>query len=112
MASLDTIFDLLGDERRRYVLYYLEEQEDAVPVSELVEKVADWESNASEDEIPADKFRSVRVSLVHNDLPKTADVEFIEYDTDEGMVKIEGTPTEFDTILNLAKIIEDPESNE
>ncbi|SIR15697.1 hypothetical protein SAMN05421858_1634 [Haladaptatus litoreus] len=112
MASLNTIFDLLSEKRRRYVLYYLEEQGESVPVDELVETVADWESSASGNDIPADKFREVEISLVHTDLPKTANVEFIEYDVNEKMVKINGTSPEFDTIINLAKIIEEPESEE
>ncbi len=111
MPHLDTIFELLSEERRRYVLYYLEEQGTEVPVDELVAKVADWESDESKDEIPPEKFREVKISLEHTDLPKTADVEFIKYDAEDDMVQINGTSMEFDAVINLAKVIEEPRSD-
>nr|WP_255767200.1 hypothetical protein [Haladaptatus halobius] len=41
MVSLDRVFDLLGKQRRRYALYYLEQQEGPVTVYEVTEQVAE-----------------------------------------------------------------------
>jgi hypothetical protein len=110
MVTLDTIFDLLSKERRRYTLYYLEEQNGKVPVNELAKQVAEWEDSG--DELSWEKYERVRVSMEHNDLPKTADAEFIEYNPDEGVVEISGMSLEADAVISLAKVIEEPESDE
>jgi hypothetical protein len=106
---LDTIFDLLSKERRRYALYYLEEEGGKVPVEELVETVAEWE--ASGEEVPDEKYRRVRISLQHRDLPKSTDAEFVEYDADEGVVQVSGMSLEADAVISIAKVIEEPKSN-
>lgn len=45
MVTLDTLFKLLENERRRYALYYLYEQDGPVGVKELIETIEDWEDN-------------------------------------------------------------------
>ncbi len=111
MASLDTIFDVLSEERRRYALYYLEERNEPVPVDELAERIADWESDASE-EVPDRRFADVDLSLRHVHLPKTAEIDFVEYDRETGIVKVHGTPPEFDAVLSIAEIIENPKADD
>lgn len=109
MVSLDTLFDLLSNERRRYALYYLHEQSGPVSVDELVETVAKWEDNPPMD-LP-ERYDRIEISLDHNHLPKTAEVEFVEYEPDEGVVRTEGVPPEVNAIVTLARIIERPASD-
>lgn len=109
MVSLDTIFDLLSKERRRYVLYYLEQEEGKIPVEEVVETVAEWESTG--EEVSNEEYRRVRIALQHTDLPKSTDAEFIEYNPEEGVVQVSGMSIEADTVISVAKVIENPESN-
>lgn len=113
MKSLDHVFQLLNRERRRFALYYLEEAGRPVPVGELAEKVAEWEASR-----PAEgghdehgEFDDVVLSLVHQHLPKAAEAEFVEYDHEEGVVRLTGTPAEFDVVLSVSKAIEQPASD-
>ena len=54
LLSLDEVFELLADQRRRYVLYTLRDV-DHIELEELAETVAARENDASPDEIPLDK---------------------------------------------------------
>lgn len=111
MVTLDTVFDLFSKERRRYVLYYLDQQGGSVSVEEVIEQVADWETENSHKDIPDEKFDRIELSLRHTHLPKTAEVDFIEYLPDEGTINVHGSPTEFDAIVTIAKTIEQPDKS-
>lgn len=111
MDVLDKTFELLGDERRRYALYYLEQQSDPVPVEELVEQVAEWKTDGSVESIPDGKFERIQVELYHNDLPKASKSPYIKYNKKEGLVELTGAPPEVDALIHIARVIERPERN-
>lgn len=111
MELLDTVFDLLSDERRRYALYYLEQENDPVAVDELVEQVGKWETTDARDSIPEEKFERIEVEFYHTDLPKASELEYISYDQTEGMVELAGAPPQVDAIIQVAKVIERPDRN-
>ncbi|WP_254524229.1 DUF7344 domain-containing protein [Natrinema caseinilyticum] len=108
MVTLGTIFELLEDKRRRYLLYHLYEQEGPVGVDELVEKIEEWEDDPGRVG-PDDRFERIAVDLKHTHLPKSADVEFVQYNPDEGVVQIQGTPPKFDILVTIARLIEEPD---
>ncbi|WP_254530889.1 DUF7344 domain-containing protein [Natrinema gelatinilyticum] len=108
MVTLGSIFELLKDERRRYVLYYLYEQQGPVRIDELVEKIEEWEDGPERDG-PDDRYERIAVDLKHTHLPKSAEVEFIQYHPDEGTVQIQGTPPKFDVLVTIARLIEEPD---
>lgn len=111
MASLDTIFDLMSEERRRYVLYYLEQQSDAVPVSDVAEQVAAWENNPDSAPGGLDQYYGLQVDLMHNHLPKAAELAYIEYDPDEQTVELTGSDQKYRAILKVAKRLERPDDS-
>lgn len=94
--SLDTVFGLLANRRRRYVLYYLadEDEETVVRVEEVAAQIASWErewnATASED---AAARRTVRIDLHHNHLPRLDDAGLIEYDARTETIRNWATPT-------------------
>lgn len=112
MKSLDEVFPLFTKKRRRFTLYYLEDRGEPVTVEELAETIEDWESESGYDEIPDDRYWDVLLELKHKHLPKAAEVEFIEYDTDEGIVTMSGSPAEFDVILSVTEAIEQPRDDD
>ena len=111
MASLDAIFDILSKRRRRYALYYLEQQNRPVSVSELTEQIANWESDPDQFTIPEGKFEDVEMSLKHQHLPKAAEVEFIEYDREREALVLTGSPSDFEAILSIAELAEKAREN-
>ncbi|MFD1562334.1 hypothetical protein ACFR99_01945 [Haloarchaeobius amylolyticus] len=105
MVTLDTIFELLEDERRRYVLYYLYEADGPVAVRELVETIDTWEDEPPCDEL-RNRFDTIAADLKHTHLPKSAEVEFVQYDSEQGVIQMQGTPATFDTFVTIAKLVE------
>lgn len=111
MASLSRIFDLLSEERRRYALYYLEQREEPVPVDELAERIAEWEDDPAALDLPENEYRGVEIELEHKHLPKASDAEFVEYNPEEEVVEVTGSPAEFSAILSVSETIERPSSD-
>lgn len=83
LLSVDTVFELLQNERRRYLLYCLDQDADeVVSVDELTAMILDRERQLSDGAGASNDSseRRVRSSLHHNHLPRLEDVGLIEYD--------------------------------
>lgn len=80
----DTVFDLLGNERRRACLKRLLTIEDEIPVDQLARAVAETIADASTQ--PKDLQQSVYISLCQSHLPKLDRAAIIEYDSDHKTV--------------------------
>ncbi|WP_440766353.1 DUF7344 domain-containing protein [Natronorubrum sp. DTA7] len=109
MVKLGTVFDLLEDKRRRYVLYYLEQRDGPVAIRELVEQIDEWEDEPTRADRSADAFEDIAIELTHTHLPRAAEVEFVQYDREQGTIQIQGAPPKFDTFVSIARLIEEPE---
>lgn len=83
--SLDTVFELLANRRRRFVLYYLAMVEDEaaiLKVEDIVTQLREWERKWTEAESSEarESQESVRIDLHHNHLPRLAATGLIDYD--------------------------------
>ena len=103
MVEVDAVLELLGAQRRRYALYFLEEQSEPVPIEDVAEAVAAME--AAGEDAPGD----VKVSLHHNHLQKADEYEFIQYDSEKGVVELMDSPPHFELLLTVANVLEQPE---
>jgi hypothetical protein len=110
MVSVGTVFDLLKDERRRYALYYLYERDGPVPVEELVDVIESWEDEPACGHESLSTFEEIAIELKHVHLPRSAEVEFVQYDPAQGLIQIQGSPQTFDAIVTVARLIENPDS--
>lgn len=111
MEILDQVFDILSEERRRYVLYYLEQENEPVSVDELATQVAEWETDGPPESIPDGKFEQIEVELCHLDVPEAAEEPYVRYNPETKMVELSGAPPEVDAIIHVAKVIERPGRN-
>jgi len=75
--SLDTIFHLLSNERRRLVIQTLEET-GALDKSELSTQVAERENQIHRDVMHSDTRKCVAIALHQSHLPKLEDTDVIE----------------------------------
>lgn len=108
--SLDAVFELLADRRRRYALYYLAEvgEDRALDVEDVAARVAEWEREwdsaggaadstgdepGATDSAPTDRQERVRVDLHHNHLPRLADAGLVDYDARTGTVRNRAAPS-------------------
>lgn len=84
--SLDLVFELLSNRRRRYALYLLYEQPDGVAtIDEVTDHVASLENRETGtaptgDTAAAQRKREVQIELQHVHLPKLEDAGVLEID--------------------------------
>ena len=81
--SLDRLFKLLANRRRRYTLYYLEMAETpVVTLDDLAAQVVQWECQWDDrGQTATDTHREqICVDLHHNQLPRLAAAGLIDYD--------------------------------
>lgn len=83
--SLDDVFDLLSNARRRHVVELLHEHGGAMTFRELTDTVAERETGAP---VSYDERKRVYVSLRQSHLPRLADAGVVEYERDRGTVEV------------------------
>lgn len=106
-ASVDIVLETLASRRRRYALYYLQDQTTAT-LQEVSLQVTAWEKGVSiqttdfDDRIYADFY--------HRHLPKLADANMIEYDPRQELIRYDCSDL-VERMLELARWVESPEPN-
>ena len=88
-VSLDDVFSVLGNERRRLALGYLKNTtENGVDIGDLATSIAAWERGKSVEKISYDERKSVQTSLYQLHLPKMDELRFVEFDRRGGTVRL------------------------
>lgn len=102
----DTVFDLLGNERRRASLKQLIDTQGEMPVGELARDVAE---DIVEESSPTDDVqRSVYISLCQSHLPKLDRASIVEYDDEVKTVEPGPTFEEVEPYLEHPPIEQRP----
>lgn len=98
--SQDTIFDILSNPRRRYVLYYLRQEGEPVELTTLAEHVAAWENETDVESLGDQQRKRVYVSLYQTHIPKLHDAGVVNYDEDRGTVELAEEAMSIDEYLS------------
>jgi hypothetical protein len=88
-VTVDDLFDVLADERRRLALYCLDTRGGSVALAELAAEVARLERGIDEGEstrLPDEDVQPVYLDLYHAHVPKMEENGVVEYDPDTGTV--------------------------
>ena len=89
--SIDATFHLVSKRRRRFALYYLSDQDQPIPLGELVEQVVIWDEALSAE--PLHTRQEVRRGLENEHLPELQTYGVVEYDPETQMVELnDGSP--------------------
>lgn len=107
--QIDMVTEALANERRRYVLYYLRDNESA-ELDELTEQVAVRETGTPPGELDEQTRRNVRIDLCHAQLPKLEDTGMIEYDRRHGSIRFRRPPDEVEYFLDYCATLELPDA--
>jgi len=94
------IFDVLRNQRRRYVLQYLKQAEGPVELGDLATQVAAWEYDTTIDAVKSEQRKRVYTTLQQTHLDKMAEAGIVEYDSDRGVI------TSTDQTADLAVYLE------
>jgi hypothetical protein len=83
------IFELLRNQRRRYVLQYLKQDERPVELGDLAQQIAAWEYETTLEGVTPEQRKRVYTTLQQTHLPKMDTAGILRFDSDRGV--IEGT---------------------
>jgi len=86
--SLDLVFEVLKNERRRRVLKYLNDRGETVSLSDLAEHIAAIENGKSEKALSSQERKRVYVGLYQCHLPKMDDTNVIDFDGNRGTIAL------------------------
>ena len=86
--SKDTIFELLKNQRRRYVLQYLADDPGPVRLRDLAERIAAWENDKPIGALSSDERKRVYVGLYQCHLTKMDDASVVEFNQDRGLIAV------------------------
>lgn len=84
----DTVYDILSNARRRFVISYLREHDEPIGLNRLSEEVAAWENDTTVAELSDKQIKRVYVSLYQTHVPKLDEHGLVEYDKDSGAIKL------------------------
>lgn len=84
--SLDHLFGVLKNQRRRLVVQYILEREEPVTIGTLAEHIAARENDTTTDALSSQERKRVYVGLYQCHLPKLDDVGVITFDKPRGWV--------------------------
>lgn len=102
--SLDAIFDVPANQRRRYALVCLTDHTQAIALADLAEDIAVCENEGPITGIPKEEVQTICTSLYHNHIPKMVDVGVVKYDQDRDLARVSDTADRAERILSLAAI--------
>lgn len=103
LSSLDTVFDLLSNPRRRFVLHYLKEHDEPVELNDLAAEIAAKENDVPTDELTSQQRKRAYVSLYQTHVPKLEEVGVIEYDSDTGEIALTEQADKIDRHLDTSE---------
>jgi len=99
--STKTIFRVLTEARRRYVMHHLKQVGEAIAVGDLAEQVTAWENDKPLGEITSQERKRVYVSLYQSHLPTMAEEGIVEYDQDRGEVELTPAAAAVDVYMEI-----------
>lgn len=100
--SLDSLYHVLQNERRRLTLRYLVDTEQT-DLGSITDQVAAWEHGTTIDELPSDQRKRVYISLYQSHLPTLAEHNVIDYDRESNVVTPLDTLSRFEPYLDVSR---------
>jgi hypothetical protein len=97
---LDSVFELLKNQRRRRTLRFLREAEGSVTLSDLAEHVAALENDTTPRELSSDQRKRAYVGLYQCHLPKMDDLDAVKFNRDRGLIELGPNAAQLDPYLD------------
>lgn len=83
----DTLFQLLGNRRRRWAIRYLTHNEHA-QLGDLAEQIAAWEAGISAEQVTAQQRKRAYTSLQQTHLPALEEAGVIDFSVESGDIDV------------------------
>jgi hypothetical protein len=85
--SRGEVFELLSNERRRYVIRYLQSNGGTGELGNMATQVAAWEHDVEPERVDSTERKRAYTTLQQSHLPKMDDMGAVDYDSDSGHVE-------------------------
>ncbi|QFU82909.1 DUF7344 domain-containing protein [Natronorubrum aibiense] len=85
--SKGEIFEVLRNQRRRYVLQYLKQDSRPVELGDLAQQVAAWEYETTPERVTPEQRKRVYTTLQQTHLPKMDQSGILLFDSDNGVIE-------------------------
>lgn len=108
--SLDVVYDILKNTRRRRVLHLLREDDEGTTLGDLAERIAAVENDKPRSQLDAQERKRVYVGLYQCHLPRMDDAGVVDFDGDRGTVEL--GPHAEQVYGHLESAEDDPETEE
>ncbi|USZ70307.1 DUF7344 domain-containing protein [Natronosalvus halobius] len=95
--SKGEIFEVLRNQRRRYVLQFLKQDGRPVELGDLAQQVAAWEYETTLEGVTPEQRKRVYTTLQQTHLPKMDTAGILRFDSDDGVIE----PTDRTSDLNV-----------
>lgn len=95
----DEAYDLLSNERRRFVIDSLRERGEPIDVMELSRMVAASEYDTAPEELSDQQVKRIYVSLYQTHIPKLDESVVVEHDKDVGTVRLAARVADLDAFM-------------
>ena len=99
--SKGEIFDVLRNQRRRFVLQYLKRKGEPVELGDLATQVASWEYRTPCDEVSSEQRKRVYTTLQQTHLSKMHDAGIVDYDSDAGLINSTDQTADLNVYLEI-----------
>lgn len=107
--KLDIVFDVLTNQRRRYVLYYLQREGGVVDMDSLATQLAAWEDGTAVESVSEERRQRMYTDLFHTHLPKLEGAGVVDYDERTGTIRLWEHADLLKNVLRVATWIERPD---
>ena len=97
--ELDQVFEILKNQRRRYVLQYLNDVDDTVSMSDLAEEIAALENGKDVSQLSSSERKRVYVGLYQCHLPKMDSMGVVSFNKPRGLIERGPNAAVFDEYL-------------
>ncbi|WP_232688809.1 DUF7344 domain-containing protein [Halobacterium zhouii] len=98
--SLDIVFEILRNERRRLVLHYLRDNDGEATLGQLAEHIAALENDITVTALNAQQRKRVYVGLYQCHLPKMDDAGVIDFNQSRGTIDLCESADRLETYLD------------
>ena len=93
------VFDMIGNRRRRYALHHLKRRSGPVSLAALSRQVTAWERGVDPGGLTYEDRKSAHTSLSQFHLPKMHEAGLVEFDPEEGVVRLTETGAEVEVYI-------------
>jgi DNA-binding transcriptional ArsR family regulator len=97
----ETVFQVLRNRRRRYVLHLLKQRDGVAPVGRVAEQVAAWENDKRVEAVTPTERKRVYISLIQNHLPTLGDANMVVFDEESSTIRLTDDAEEIDVYVEL-----------